>query len=610
MTFLLGKWLKDMKRKVAPGARTPRGAMRPRVVPRLEELEDRTVPSTLAVTSAADDGSAGTLRTEIAAANSGDTIKFDPSLAGQTIALTGGELAITESLDIEGLGANQLTVSGNGTSRVFDVSSGGTVTLAGMAITDGFTNGFLPGGIGAGRGGGIWTDGSLTLNNCAISGNVADGLSGDATTNGWSSPAGDGLGGGIYMAGGTLTVNNSTLSDNSARGGTGYNWVPGGGGYGGGLYIGSGTVSINNSSIYNNQAVGGLSFPDGGAALGPNGFAGGGGIVNDSAGTLMLNGTAVWGNSPDDIENLGTFNSPRFVLSGFPSSTTAGTASPVTVTVLNADGSTDTGYTGTVHFTSGDPRATLPADYTFTSADNGTHTFTATLKTAGTGFITATDSTVTYISGSETGITVTPAAASKMIVAGYPSAITAGLTGTFTVTLEDTYGNVASGYTGTVHFTSSDGKAALPANYTFTTADAGKHTFSATLTTAGTQSLTATDTATGSLTGTDGGITVNPAAASKFLIAAPSSVNAGVAFSLTLTVEDAYGNVVTGYTGTVHFSSTDNKATMPANYTFTAADKGAHTFTGLILRKKGMQKITITDTHNSALTASDSISVG
>jgi hypothetical protein len=68
MTFLLGKWLKDMKRKVAPGARTPRGAMRSRVVLRLEAMEDRTVPSTLTVTSAADDGSAGTLRTEIAAA--------------------------------------------------------------------------------------------------------------------------------------------------------------------------------------------------------------------------------------------------------------------------------------------------------------------------------------------------------------------------------------------------------------------------------------------------------------------------------------------------------------------------------------------------------------
>jgi hypothetical protein len=77
-----------------------------------------------------------------------------------------------------------------------------------------------------------------------------------------------------------------------------------------------------------------------------------------------------------------------------------------------------------------------------------------------------------------------------------------------------------------------------------------------------------------------------------------------VAFSLTITVVDAYGNVVTGYTGTIHFTSTDTTATLPGDYTFTAVDKGMHTFTGLVLRKKGHQTITITDTRNSALTGS------
>jgi len=134
--------------------------------------------------------------------------------------------------------------------------------------------------------------------------------------------------------------------------------------------------------------------------------------------------------------------------------------------------------------------------------------------------------------------------------------------------------------------------------------DAVAHPFSATLKTAGTQSITATDTLMSALKATEGGITVNAAAASKFIISAPSTVTAGMPFSLTLTVEDAYGNVVTGYTGTVHFKSTDATALLPANYTFTAADKGVHTFVGLVLRKKGKQRITITDTLNSALTTS------
>jgi hypothetical protein len=57
-------------------------------------------------------------------------------------------------------------------------------------------------------------------------------------------------------------------------------------------------------------------------------------------------------------------------------------------------------------------------------------------------------------------------------------------------------------------------------------------------------------------------------------------------------------------TFTIHFSSRDNKATLPPNYTFTSADNGVHTFTGLVLRKKGTQKITVTDTRNSSLTGS------
>jgi hypothetical protein len=75
---------------------------------RLEVLEDRTVPSTLTVTSAADDGSAGTLRAVIGSASSGDTVMFDPSLAGQNITLTQGELAITQSLNIVGPGADDV----------------------------------------------------------------------------------------------------------------------------------------------------------------------------------------------------------------------------------------------------------------------------------------------------------------------------------------------------------------------------------------------------------------------------------------------------------------------------------------------------------------------
>jgi hypothetical protein len=315
------------------------------------------------------------------------------------------------------------------------------------------------------------------------------------------------------------------------------------------------------------------------------------------------------GGSLSVLVNDGTWPAPgteatSLGVSGFPSPTAAGTPASFTVTAKQADGATATSYMGTVYFTSSDPQAVLPAKYTFTAADAGVHTFSATLKTAGAQSITATDILTPSLTGSETGITVNPAAARTLSVAGFPSPITAGVAGTFTVAVRDLYGNIATGYNGTIHFTSSDSKASLPSNYTFTAGDAGVHTFTASLKTAGTQSITATDTTTASITGTDAGLVVNPAAASQFIVSAPASITAGTSFSLTLTVEDAYGNVVTNYAGTVQFSTTDKKATLPKKYTFTTSDKGVHTFTGLVLQTTGNQKITITDTQNSLLTAS------
>jgi hypothetical protein len=199
-----------------------------------------------------------------------------------------------------------------------------------------------------------------------------------------------------------------------------------------------------------------------------------------------------------------------FLVSGFPSPATAGEAHSVTVTARDTSGDVLTGYTGTVHFASSDPQAVLPADYTFTAADHGTHTFTLALKTAGTQSLTVTDTTTPGFTGSQGGIVVNPAAPRLFVVAGTPSPMTSGDSGYFSVSAYDAYGNLATNYTGTVHFTSSDGSATLPADYTFAGSNYGTASFSATLRTAGTQSLTATDTLNPSATGTETGIRVLP----------------------------------------------------------------------------------------------------
>ncbi len=280
------------------------------------------------------------------------------------------------------------------------------------------------------------------------------------------------------------------------------------------------------------------------------------------------------------------------------SSTNVGVAQNVTASVTDAYGNPVTNYTGTVTVTSSDAQAVLPANYTFTNKDGGTHTFSVTLKTVGTQSITVTDTTNAAITATQSGITVNQVIAqvASFSVSGFP-ATTAGTAKSFSVTARDASGNVISGYTGTINFSSSDVKAGLPASYTFTAADAGSHTFSATLKTAGSQSITVKDAAIGTAIGTQSGITVTAGVATQFVLSAPSSAVASSSINVTLTVYDAYGNIATGYTGKVTLSSTDGKAGS-TSYSFSSRDAGVHVFSykfGTV----GLQTMTLTDSVNS-----------
>jgi hypothetical protein len=299
------------------------------------------------------------------------------------------------------------------------------------------------------------------------------------------------------------------------------------------------------------------------------------------------------------------------------------------VTAHNADSSTDTSYTGTITFTSTDPTAAFfdaatgnsllsgsSYTYTFVPGDNGTHTFTAVLTKAGTQSITATDTTTGGFTGTEWN-TVQPAAASKMFVNGFPSPADAGIASNLSVTLQDRYGNSATNYTGTLKFSTSDAKATIvnPVTgntvalqgftYTFTAADAGARNFSVTLNTVGPQSITATDTAN-AITGSESNIQVLPVTlvVSGFSSPAP----AGVGERFTVTAEDPSGNTVTGYTGTIVFSSSESQATIydPSTgyyvalggFTYTYSN-GTASFSAALNTAGKSQSITATDTATS-----------
>ncbi len=213
----------------------------------IESLEGRTLLSTYTVVSLGNSGT-GTLRWAINQADqdqSNDTIKFAPRLDGGTIKLTSGLLEvfkITGTLTIRGLGAEQLAVSGNGMGKVFDVLPHTLVTISGLTIT---------GGVGQ-NGAGIANEGTLTLNDCTVSGNSAIGSGGGGIENGTF---------------GTMTITDSTISDNSAV-------LANGGGI-----TNEGTMTITDSTISGNAAL----------------LANGGGI--DNTGTLTIVNSTISGNS-------------------------------------------------------------------------------------------------------------------------------------------------------------------------------------------------------------------------------------------------------------------------------------------------------------------------
>lgn len=339
-------------------------------------------------------------------------------------------------------------------------------------------------------------------------------------------------------------------------------------------------------------------------------------ISSDGSLVAFQSAASDLGNMPDnnnatDVFTQGLKGVAAHLLVTASASATAGLSFSVTVAAVDFFGNPVTSYLGKVLFSSSDSAASLPSDYTFTSADRGSHTFAnVILDHAGSQTVTATDVATAAINGSA-AIAVKAAAASRLVITAPPSAL-AGSSFNLTVTAQDPFGNTATTYLGTVHFTSSDTTATLPGDYTFTSADSGSHTFSSgvILRKAGVQTISGKDTLTASITGQTS-ITVNAAAATHLAVLLPLSVSPGVAFTLTVVAQDPFNNQSGLYTGTVRFTSTDQLAALPGNYTFTTSDKGSHVFVnGAILENPGSQTITATDTLQASITGSGSTTVG
>jgi hypothetical protein len=348
----------------------------------------------------------------------------------------------------------------------------------------------------------------------------------------------------------------------------------------------------------------------GGATVLPANSTLAGGVGTLSA-TLTTSGTQTI-IATDTVNTTLTGSSPtmtvialgdHFVLTGVPSGVSAGANFVFTLTAENASNTTDTSYTGTVQFSSTDSKGILPANTTLV---NGQGIFSATLETAGSRKLTAADTVGTTIVAATATITVTAAAANHFVVTA-PGAATAGIGVPFTVTAEDQFNNIATTYSGIVHFSSTDTGAStlLPANSPLT---AGVGTFSATLTTAGSQTLTATDSSLASVFGASNPINASAAAATHFAVAAPPITTASNTISFTVFAEDPFNNLATSYAGTVAFSSSDSGAVFSQTSSTLAAGVGIFS---VAFKTPGSQTLTASDTATSTLSGtSNTITVG
>jgi V8-like Glu-specific endopeptidase len=78
--------------------------------------------------------------------------------------------------------------------------------------------------------------------------------------------------------------------------------------------------------------------------------------------------------------------------------------------------------------------------------------------------------------------------------------------------------------------------------------------------------------------------------------ASPTTIVAGNTTSVIVTAIDTAGSTADGYRGTITFTPTDTRGTVPSPYTFVAADNGVHTFTnGVTLRTAGVQSVQVAD---------------
>lgn len=312
------------------------------------------------------------------------------------------------------------------------------------------------------------------------------------------------------------------------------------------------TLQSDGSYVQSTLSLSGLTLPNG--------------VAVDAYGSVY----ATDGSSNNDVVKLDLSAAPSL---SFHSTMLGETSadSPLTVTVENSgnaalnfseinfpvsfpeSGSAQTDCATAAH---------LPADETCTL----TIDFSPLTVGSPGGFLVLTDDALNAASATQSislkGTGTDQASHFKIVTASNP--VAAGAPSSITVKVYDVLGNLFTGYTGTVHFSSTDGSAVLPANSTLT---GGAGTFNVTLKTIGTQTVTATDTTTSSITGTSNLITVGQ----------PPAITSGSGTTFTVGAPYAFSVTASGYPVPTFTDS----GTLPSGVDFNKSGDGMAVLEGI-----------------------------
>jgi uncharacterized membrane protein len=329
------------------------------------------------------------------------------------------------------------------------------------------------------------------------------------------------------------------------------------------------------------------SFPGAGFTQ----FTTGSRTITITTGTVSLTSSAITVNPAAVSKYVVSSTTPQIAGVGWSGTITAEDQYNNIVTTDTAT-ATMTG-TGSVLFYTTSGYSTTTTSYVLSS---GVATFYAMDTVAQTITLTATTSSIT---GTSSSITVTHAAATSLVLTPGTDSITAGTTQSYVATATDATGNTWD-VTATTSFEINSHAAGSWTLNVYTAHIAGVAWV-----------INGTDSVSGITAHAT--LTVTPAAIDHFTVTGITDpVVAGVLTSPTVTAYDTYGNIATGYTGTIHFTSTDVKVgtVLPDDYTFLSGDNGVHVFTsGVKLITIGEQTVTATDTSTSYITGFQTITV-